>query len=63
MTAAAEQLLRDGDLFTAVGGRLVVHDRSSRDALRAAIRDCAASLDHAERETGRMLRVAGPESD
>jgi len=57
MTEAAERLLRDGAILVARGGRLAARHAEFDPPLRAAIRECAESVDHAEMWPSRTLRV------
>src|SRR5262249_36876231 len=57
MTGAAERLLRDGAILAARGGRLAARHAEFDPPLRAAIRECAESVDHAEMRPSRTLRV------
>jgi len=63
MTEAAERLLRDGASLVARGGRLAARQAEFDPPLRAAIRDCADSVDHPETWPWRTLRVHSPVDD
>lgn len=61
MSAAAERLVRCGEIFVALGGRLGTRDLAVERALQAAIRDCAESLDRPEKKARQIVPVTAQE--